>query len=57
MPPPTNLATSLGGSRRSLTSLITGPTRRLTETLAYSRRRHQHRAHASHYSRQETQLT
>jgi SRSO17 transposase len=45
--------------RHLFTSLITEPTRRLTDLLAWSRwrRRHQHHARASHYRRQQAQLT
>ncbi len=45
--------------RHLFTRLITEPTRRLTDPLAWSRRRrhHQHHARASHYRRQEAQLT
>jgi SRSO17 transposase len=45
--------------RHLFTKLITQPTRRLTDPLAWShwRRRHQQHARASHYRRQQAQLT
>jgi hypothetical protein len=45
--------------RHLFTSLITEPTRRPANPLAWSRwrRHHQHRARASHYRRQEAHLT
>jgi len=45
--------------RHLFTRLITEPTRRLTDPLVWSRwrRRHQHRARASHYHRPQAQLT
>src|SRR5947209_122191 len=52
-PPPGELtALTCNVIRHLLTSLITEATRRLTDPLGSSRwrRRHQHRAHASHYA-------
>jgi SRSO17 transposase len=59
-PPPDELiALTCNEIRHLFTSLITEPTRRLTDPLAWSRwrRRHQHHARASHYRRQQAQLT
>ena len=59
-PPPGELiALTCNEIRHLFTSLITEPTRRLTDPLAWShwRRRHQHRARVSHYHRQDAQLT
>ena len=59
-PPPGELITlTCNEIRHLLTNLITEPTRRLTDPLAWShwRRRHQYHARASHYRRQQTQLT
>ena len=59
-PPPGDLiALTCNEIRHLFTRLITEPTRRITDPLAWSRwrRHHQHRARASHYHRQETQLT
>lgn len=59
-PPPGELiALTCNEIRHLLTRLITGPTRRLTDPLAWShwRRRHQHHARASHYRRQQARLT
>jgi hypothetical protein len=59
-PPQSGLITLTCNEIRHLfTRVITKPTRRLTDTLAWShwRRHHQHQARASHYRRQQTQLT
>jgi SRSO17 transposase len=59
-PPPSELiALTCNEIRHLFTSLITEPTRRLTDPLAWSRwrRRHQAHARASHYRRQKAQLT
>jgi hypothetical protein len=59
-PPPSELIALISNEIRHLfTKLITEPTRRLTDPLAWShwRRRHQHQARGSHYRRQQTQLT
>jgi SRSO17 transposase len=59
-PPPSELiALTCNEIRHLFTSLITEPTRRLTDPLAWSRwrRRHQYHARASHYRRQQAQLT
>jgi SRSO17 transposase len=59
-PPPGELiALTCNEIRHLFTKLITEPARRLTDPLAWShwRRRHQHHARASHYRRQQAQLT
>ena len=59
-PPPCELISLTCNEIRHLFArLITEPTRRLTDPLAWSRwrRHHQHHARASHYRRQEAQLT
>ena len=59
-PPPGELIPLTCNEIRHLfTSLITESTRQLTNTLAWShwRRHHQHHARASHYRRQQAQLT
>jgi SRSO17 transposase len=58
-PQPGLIALTCNEIRHLLTTLITEPTRRLPNPLAWShwRRRHQHHARASHYRRQQTQLT
>ena len=58
-PPPAGLiALTCNEIRHLFTKLITKPTHRLTDPLAWSdwRRRHQHQARAGHYRRQEAQL-
>lgn len=55
-PPPGELiALTCNEIRHLFTKVITAPTRRLTDPLTWSRwrRRHQHRARASHYRRQK----
>jgi hypothetical protein len=59
-PPPGELIPLTCNEIRHLfTKLITQPTRRLTDPLAWShwRRRHQYQTRACHYRRQEAQLT
>jgi hypothetical protein len=58
-PQPGLIALTCNEIRHLFTSLITEPTRRLTDPLAWSRwrRRHQYHARASHYRRQQAQLT
>ena len=59
-PPPGELISlTCNEIRHLLARLITEPTRRLTDPLARSRwrRHHQRHARASHYRRQEAQLT
>ena len=59
-PPPAELiALTCNEIQHLFTTLITEPTRRLTDPLAWSqwRRRHQHHARSCHYRRQEAQLT
>lgn len=59
-PPPRGLiALTCHKIHALFTTLITEPTRRLTNPLAWShwRRHHQHQARLSHYRRQQTQLT
>ncbi len=58
-PQPGLIALTCNEIQHLLTKLITEPTRQLTDTLAWShwRRRHQYHARASHYRRQQAQLT
>ena len=59
-PPPESLiALTCNEIRHLFSTLITQPTRQLTDTLAWShwRRRHQHHARECHYRRQQAQLT
>ena len=57
-PPDGLIALTCNEIRHLFTRLITEPTRRLTDPLAWShwRRRHQHQARLGHYRRQEAQL-
>jgi SRSO17 transposase len=58
-PPGELIALTCNEIQHLFTKLITEPARRLTDPLAWShwRRRHQYQARASHYRRQEAQLT